>query len=95
MFDFVVGKNVCGIFVVVVGGVVGAVSDFGGGIGVWGWIRGCHLLTRLMCVYVCVGEREETFCRQDDERGERLTGSKLDCVCCIGVDFFMPQRRKY
>lgn len=58
MFDVVVGKNVCGIFIVVVGGVVGAVSDFGGGIGVWGWIRGCHLLTRLMCVYVCVGERE-------------------------------------
>lgn len=95
MFDFVVGKNVCGIFVVVVGGVVGAVSDFGGGIGVWGWIRGCHLLTRL-CVCMCVWERKrEAFCRQDDERGARLTGSKLDCVCCIGVDFFMPQRRKY
>lgn len=61
MFDFVVGKNVCGVFVVVVGGVVGAVSDFGGGIGVWGWIRGCHLLTRLMCVYVCVWERERLF----------------------------------
>lgn len=60
MFDFVVGKNVCGIFVVVVGGVVGAVSDFGGGIGVWGWIRGCHLSMRL-CVYVCVGERERLF----------------------------------
>lgn len=61
MFDFVVGKNVCGIFVVVVGGVVGAVSDFGGGIGVWGWIRGCHLLTRLMCVYVRGRERERLF----------------------------------
>lgn len=61
MFDFVVGKNVCGIFVVVVGGVVGAVSDFGGGIGVWGWIRGCHLLTRLMCVYVWERERESLF----------------------------------
>lgn len=58
MFDFVVGKNVCGIFVVVVGGVVGAVSDFGGGIGVWGWIRGCHLFPRLcVCMCVCVGEK--------------------------------------
>lgn len=57
MFDFVVGKNVCGIFVVVVGGVVGAVSDFGGGIGVWGWIRGCHLSMRL-CVCMCGRERE-------------------------------------
>lgn len=60
MFDFVVGKNVCGIFVVVVGGVVGAVSDFGGGIGVWGWIRGCHLSMRL-CVCMCVWERERLF----------------------------------
>lgn len=60
MFDFVVGKNVCGIFVVVVGGVVGAVSDFGGGIGVWGWIRGCHLSMRL-CVCMCGRERERLF----------------------------------
>lgn len=60
MFDLVVGKNVCGIFVVVVGGVVGAVSDFGGGIGVWGWIRGCHLSMRL-CVCMCVWERERPF----------------------------------
>lgn len=60
MFDFVVGKNVCGVFVVVVGGVVGAVSDFGGGIGVWGWIRGCHLSMRL-CVCMCVCGRERLF----------------------------------
>lgn len=70
--------------------ISGAELEFGGGLGV----------AIFLCAYVCVcaGERErerDAFCRQDHERGARLTGSKLDCVCCIGVDFFMPQRRKY
>lgn len=68
--------------------ISGAELEFGGGLGV------AIFLCAYVCVYVCVGERE-TFCRQDDERGARLTGSKLDGVCCIGVDFFMPQRREY
>lgn len=68
--------------------ISGAELEFGGGLGV----------AIFLCAYVSVcvcGRERETFGRQDDERGARLTGSKLDCVCCIGVDFFMPQRRKY
>lgn len=68
--------------------ISGAELELGGGLGV--------AIFPCAYVFVCVGEKErETFCRQDDERGARLTGSKLDGVCCIGVDFFMPQRRKY
>lgn len=56
VFDMVVGKNVYGIFAVVVGRVVGAVSDFGSGFGDLGLIGGCHLRTRL-CMCVCGWER--------------------------------------
>lgn len=69
--------------------ISGAELEFGGGLGV-------AIFLCALCVCMCGRERErETFCRQDDERGARLPGSKLDGVCCIGVDFFMPQRRKY